>query len=53
MGLYLQNPALLWDMEVRGYNQELAYARNIGDIAVEKHILALMERRRLEIFGEP
>jgi len=55
IGPYMAEPQRLAEMERRGYQQEIDYARSIGDKATAQRIYALMMKRIREIaetYGE-
>lgn len=51
LGYYMQNPDEFFRLEKRGYEEELAIARELGYTDIEKKILNEIEQRRREIYG--
>ena len=51
LGYYMQNPDEFFRLEKRGYEEELAIARESGYTDIEKKILKEVEQRRREIYG--
>lgn len=52
LGFYLKDKDKFFEYEVRGYEEELKIARELGLSKVEDKILTEIEKRRREIYGE-
>ena len=52
LGYYLRDKDLFFEFEKRGYEEELAIAREKGYTDIEARILNEIEKRRAEIYGE-
>jgi hypothetical protein len=49
---YLKDRNLFWELEYRGYMEEISFARSQRDFESAREILDLMKKRKQEIFGK-